>query len=524
MPLLPKGKPYGLRLTHRHASDITAPVRVSSYITAHKLAEQPYSILLHGYTGALDKVPETVASRLLLFRGEDGFDGAAALGLADSTLQALESRGYLTSLSHAEERNLVERITRTIHDRDLATSVTGFMLVPSYRCNLRCPYCFQTHDMHAGCGQFGDILTRQQVDQAFAIYDNLSAPGSMAAKMGLIDATSDVQRDVFATGGDDISLFGGEPLCRDTSEIVRYVLGSAQDRGKSLSAITNAVDLHLFEDILGPHKLSRLQITLDGNRQSHDRRRVGPGFPKTFDIITDHIQLALDSGVRTTVRINIDAANSSAFEELSELFETRGWTSYKHFWAYAAALHQERQRTDPLDRADLVQITMGKFAAEPVHTPIGSYERVAQDLLTSLLGSSGYPFQRSVFCSAETGLLIFDPLGDVYSCWEDIGYVENRVGTYGPQGLSLGSNAASWLSRFPGAIEECINCPYALIHTSGCAAHARKQSGTILASACEGFKEYFPSTLAALYGRFETSLMQWMPPTSDSGGLRPPGL
>jgi uncharacterized protein len=102
---------------------------------------------------------------------------------------------------------------------------------------------------------------------------------------------------------------------------------------------------------------------------------------------------------------------------------------------------------------------------------------------------------------------MFDPLGDVYSCWEDIGDLAKRVATYGPDGLTfVGDTGRDWLNRFPGAIEQCSSCPYALVHRAGCGKHAHTQSGTIFASACEEFQTYFPTTLLVGFQQIERKL------------------
>ena len=146
---------------------------------------------------------------------------------------------------------------------------------------------------------------------------------------------------------------------------------------------------------------------------------------------------------------------------------------------------------------------------EPTNrTPAGDQYSLGCTLYFALAGR--YPFADggSTFCGAEGGMLIFDCLGDVYSCWEQAGHPDKRTGTYGTDGLHLDRAAASaWLNRFPGTIDECLGCPYALIHKSGCADVALRQSGSIFAPACESFKEYFPRTLAAAWQRCEDELL-----------------
>ena len=105
-------------------------------------------------------------------------------------------------------------------------------------------------------------------------------------------------------------------------------------------------------------------------------------------------------------------------------------------------------------------------------------------------------------------MVMFDPHGDVYACWEEIGSKERRIGQYHGGVLKLEDEAArAWLSRFPGAIEQCSRCPYALIHTSGCANHARAANDTIFAAACEGFQTHFPRSLADQYSAIEATAL-----------------
>ncbi len=44
-------------------------------------------------------------------------------------------------------------------------------------------------------------------------------------------------------------------------------------RSYSFSAVTNGYDLHHFTDLLGPKEIRRLQITLDGEEENHNRNR-----------------------------------------------------------------------------------------------------------------------------------------------------------------------------------------------------------------------------------------------------------
>lgn len=481
-------------------------MRVSSYTIGAPLSDGRFYVLMHGLTGAVDKVPHALGEFLVEQRGMSDATSAppiASLGANDQ--EQLRQRGYLTTLTLEEERQLLIRVAATIHEMDLAESPTGFMFIPAYICNLRCPYCFQPHEMHAGRGRFGGILTREQVDQGFEIIDQFTGRGTLPRTLGLCSGTKPAKAPLGEAS--DIGLFGGEPLRAQTYEIVAYIVEQARRRGRRVSAITNGVELENFVPLLSPEGLRELQITLDGTAGLHDRRRVGPGFHKTFERIADNIDLALRHGVTVSLRMNVDATNAAEVRNLDAFCRARGWHDNPLFNANAAAVTPEGRHKELVTRTQLVQLT--RALRLQVGPGFGSYERYAKDtLLNCVTANGGFPFSRIANCAAETGLLMFDPLGDVYSCWEEIGNPVRRVGTYGPDGILFEhAIAKEWLTRFPGAIEDCSRCPYALIHSSGCAMHARAISGTMFAAACESFKEYFPETLADAYEEFEAGLL-----------------
>jgi uncharacterized protein len=508
-------------------------MRVSSYLISAPIRSQPFSILLHGLTGALDKVPIAVGNALLENRGKPCPVGIAEL-LGPGALAHLRSRGYLTDLSHAEERSALIDIAKALHQTDLAMAPTNFMIIPTYRCNLRCPYCFQSHDLHAGKGRFVTVMDEAMADAAFATMDGLRTRGAAPRAAGFVEGSLP---DLPASPR-RIGLFGGEPLCAETVPIIGHIAQLAARRGDSLSATTNGVQLELFAELLGrgAGRIEEVQITLDGPRSAHDKRRVGPDFARTFDRIAENVDLALADGVQVALRLNIDSANPHAVEDLDGFFDDRGWTKHPLFMAYAAVVHDvgprdpvlrsaevpdagaagvrkhaKRYRAGTLGEAELAALA-AELRARPGGSSISSYDRYAKDVIRSCLRGDPYPFKQGGNCSAEVGLLMFDCFGDVYSCWEEAGHRERRIGTYDECGLRFDRDiAAQWFARFPGAIEQCSDCPYALIHSSGCAKHALDQAGTTLAAACESFQVYFPPTLAESWRSAEEQILSTAP-------------
>ncbi|WP_344420771.1 radical SAM protein [Streptomyces lavendulocolor] len=479
---------------------------MSSYVIGAPLADERFFLLLHGIRGSLDKVATTTGAYLVENRGEIA---AAPPWDSGGRIEAhLKERGYLTDLSQEQERGLMVDTATALHEVDLASNPPSFVFVPAYTCNLRCPYCYQSHEMHAGKGDFATVMTRERVDEAFRVIDGFDRPGAVARHLDLLPPSG---KDVSQAGAvGKLGLFGGEPLQEATREIVGYIVERARNRGSALWAITNGVQLDLFADLLGPDGLAELQITLDGMADLHDSRRVGPRFRHTFHKIVENIDRALDADVRVRVRMNVDRSNADHVARLNDLFMERGWDEHPSFSAAAAVVTGEAKHEQLVSPADLMELT--RALRTDGTSCVSSYEGHALNIIRRAIAES-YPFQRAVNCSAETGLLMFDPRGDLYGCWDEVGLIGRRIGRYGGGVLDLDEEVVrNWLSRFPGAIEQCSRCPYALIHTSGCANTARVDSGSIFAAACEGFQAYFPRSLAESYDEIEHQLLGNMPP------------
>ena len=293
--------------------------RVSSYTICVNLPEEPdYSLLVHGYTGAIDRVNKKVAQLMKsqIVISEDTFD---QLPCSKETIRTLMKRGYLTSRSPVEEREYVHSMANFLHHNSSRSSAS-FLFLVAYDCNFRCPYCFENDISSHGKGWSKQVFTKEMVDRAY-------------------QAMCEIQPNK-AMHGKSITLYGGEPLLATNKEIVRYIVDEGLKRGYIFSAITNGYDLHHFTDLLGPKKIRRLQITLDGEEENHNRKRPHYRAGDSFDVIMKNVALALSLDVQISMRINTDYDNVDILPALFDLFKNRGFTDYPKFSAYSALVHQ----------------------------------------------------------------------------------------------------------------------------------------------------------------------------------------
>ena len=104
-------------------------LRTSSYLIPVKLESEPGKyMLIHGYTGAIDIVTESLLKKIQA--------AASGVDLPEDTLQALIKRGYITTRSQEEEYAYVARMAKALHKKDYLL-YTNFTWVVTYNSSLK---------------------------------------------------------------------------------------------------------------------------------------------------------------------------------------------------------------------------------------------------------------------------------------------------------------------------------------------------------------------------------------------------
>jgi uncharacterized protein len=172
----------------------------------------------------------------------------------------------------------------------LTSSRLHLILMPTEACNFRCVYCYETF--------------RQKRMQPWVVTGVKRLLGRRAA--GLLHLT--------------LSWFGGEPLlaCDVIEDVMEHVAGLRD----SMPALSIASDITTNGYLLDPARAERLlrlgitqyQISFDGPREWHDRKRIRPGGRGTFDRIWENLGALRDLNrpFRVTVRLHVDRENEAA--------------------------------------------------------------------------------------------------------------------------------------------------------------------------------------------------------------------
>lgn len=411
-------------------------LRVSSYIIPTQVADDKY-ILVHGYSGAIDIVSGEIGKFLSVNRNKDVLSDNL---LNKEAVDYLMSRKYLVEKTQQEELEYVERLSNAIFSKDKILDAS-FTFIVTYNCNFRCPYCFEqnnTRDLYT------HTLTKDAVDKAYSAIDKIIA--------------SRVKSNRYLT------LFGGEPLLKENLGIVEYIVSEGKKRNFNFVAITNGFELEHFSHLLGTEGgIQIIQITLDGYDKYHDEKRPHYQEVPTFFTIIKNIELALEKSVKVTVRFNADKHNRGQIPKLENYFREKGLFNYENFSFYVSRLVNYDETKDDSD-----------FFSQSEFYRLGEdtsnlHDFSAYDILANAIQNHKPIHYKANFCRAQICGHVFDPLYDIYPCWEIVGDKNNSIGDYSNGEICLHPDKVQiWRNKNVLSYEKCKLCPAALICGGGC--------------------------------------------------------
>jgi uncharacterized protein len=441
-------------------------LRKSSYTISVKLeSEDDKYMLLHGYTGAI----------VIAYIDNINKPQPDCIQVSEATLEALATRGYLTMKTTDEEVEYVRKLADLLHQKEKILH-KNFVFLVAYDCNFRCPYCYESKILKDSRQWSRKVFDREMVDKA---YDALVTIGG--------------DRKLHSS---KIILYGGEPLLAQNKNIVEYIVRKGHDLGYNFMAVTNGYDLDSYIDLLTPDMINFLQITIDGMREKHDKRRIHYPSKKSFDKIIANIGLALNQSVNVGIRVNTDGNNFSDLDKLDQMFDELGYyTKEKAKLFINSALLSNRNLNQSLENnATLDFINQEEFNNK--HNDLNfkhqcSVTAVADLLLRSMRSKSRINFS-SIFCAAQSGSYILDPFGDIYCCWEDVGRIKGAIGNYNnANSIEWTTIRDMWQSKNIGISSECVLCKYAFFCRGGCLSQGFINKGVHEPGYCNYFSNTF---------------------------------
>jgi uncharacterized protein len=452
--------------------------RLSPYTIFTQLVDNNF-ILVHGYTGAIDMVNKKIANYLKTNKNDcNQFN----FPFSEDTWNRLIKRGYITNKSKDDEIAVVKKMANLIHQKNKVL-FKHFGFVVSYDCNFRCPYCYEKQISKGGSNWSKKIFTVEMVDKAYETMLKIEARKELHSKT--------------------ILLYGGEPLLKENKEIVKYIITKGKLLGYSFMAITNGYDLNEFEELLSSDQICALQVTIDGNKELHDQRRLHYITGESFDKITDNIAIALKHGVKVTVRINTDNRTFNDLNTLKEIFDNKGYTDNRLFQIYSALLFDYEKDIESENNAindsnvDFIQrksFNKKHFQSENQYhfEDNGTYQKLSSAIKNHTL----LKFD-SNYCASQYGTYLFDPYGDIYGCWESVGNKDTKIGSF--ISFTLNETLKKWHSRNVGVSKNCSICKYLFLCRGGCANKAIRLGGGFDSSYCDHYPDTFSTVVNKVY-------------------------
>lgn len=488
----------------RAQSQENRKLRASSYIIFVDLPNTSEEMLLvQGYTGAYDIVSQKVATFIRSL--ETGKTPRPLYGMwtpappingevawpSEQTITLLKRRGYLTEKTVEEEEALFSKVANSLHAAHVR-AMPGYVLMPTYDCNLRCAYCFQDH---------------MRTNPA---YNHLLHGMSKSMINRIVAGMQDIEKNHDIPPPEhyvrSITFFGGEPLLARNRHIIDYIIEKVRSIGNAaFSAISNATELDAYQDLLNPDGIRQIQVTIDGPAVEHDKRRIYADGSGSYERIARNVSMALEQGVQINLRMNIDRNNIQFLPPFAEEILARGWDKYPHFSAYTAPIHAANENVEvkttfnswTLDKA-LNELRLHHPAMQVIRRPDDSLK----DMARRLIENQGTPFHHSQFCGAHSSMYVIDPFGDVYACWERTGDKNIRIGSITREGTYEVASQLSqmWRSRNVTTNKICRQCRYALNCGGGCAVLAEGgREGTMFTNHCDGYAARFRASVAEAY-------------------------
>jgi uncharacterized protein len=438
------------------------------YVTRYMISypiNREYELLLNTLSGAVDIVTRKECEDIERIRNGGSVND-------ESLLNQLKDRKYIFE-DHQEEQELLNKIFGVCSQFDAGS--IDYIICPTYRCNLACRYCFER-----------DLISAKSATMTQKVVENV---------LKAISAIGNIHSERTRSR---ITLFGGEPLLNmKTRRIIKKVFQEAENTSQSVSIVTNGVNLRKHMDILNRYKdsIERIQVTVDGPKHIHDRRRVFPSGKGSFDEIIEGIESAFEAGFPLHLRVNVDAENLEFVPDLGEFIISKGWNDSNQFVADIAPVTDHLcSNTIPnlLPEHEIVGKTLRLLDTHPEHMRVFRLRtfRILNHIarvfgfLTDNVEFEDIPS----FYYCETNYMpyyVFGAEGLIYPCSECIGKENFAIGRAHPDFFLDEGKEAGWKNRNVLTIPRCRECVYLTLCGGGCAFSSLANNGSLYIPMCE---------------------------------------
>lgn len=352
------------------------------------------------------------------------------LRLGDSLVDG----GFIVGDS-VEERSTLKAAYWSQRDA-IETGDLSLTISPTVSCNFRCSYCFEEHPER--------YFSEQDIDSLSSFVEaNLSDGGSLG-----------------------VVWFGGEPLrgFEQMVEIHRRLSLISSEKGASFhnSMITNGSLISGERRAWVTENIDSVQITIDGPREIHDKRRITINGKGSYDLILRNLKQYAPH-VDTCVRINVDKRNLAFVDELLDRLVDAGLHQF-----VSVDIGHLQSYTDACG-GGLSQNSLSKEESARARVQL-VYELCRRGFMRSL---PKLPSPKNTYlCVADNpNGYVVSPGSLVFGCWNELSNPLSKASGVLVDGVVETSNEAiqqEWAQYDPFAHQECQTCKVQPLCKGGC--------------------------------------------------------
>lgn len=363
-----------------------------------------------------------------------------------------------SSLYNAYEKRFSELQKQMKNEEELTV-----VLIPSYRCNMECEYCYEGHQKRK------------------------SKVMSYVEKNEIIEMISQKYLKKI-----NFVLLGGEPIYGENLYFFKEFFCDVKNTGLNyqISCVSNGLEIIDNFGIIKEIGISRFQITIDGLEEVHNRRKKSKISGKNpFKEACHSISKLLENNIEVDLRINIDQYNANQINGIAELIQDRGWNEEEGFTAY---IYPVTYSGNDEKKEYFTEVQILKRVLEiikPEYEELFELDFHGIEFINTILSDNIF-VPKTQFCASCINQMVFDGNGNIYTCWWGANNKTFSVGKYQNQQLEVNNQQLeAWKKHSVNTIKKCISCKYRYICGGGCVFKAYLNHGNLNDGNCAEFYE-----------------------------------
>jgi len=328
-------------------------------------------------------------------------------------------------------------------------------IAPTMDCNFACPYCYENRRKGKMSKEVQDALIKYVEETVTSGVTNI-----------------------------DISWYGGEPLlCVDMVESLSKRLTKVANDNKcnlKMHMVTNGYLLNSeIVELLDEIGITKLQITIDGLKEHHDKSRPLRDGRGTYDKIIENLSLFEESPIAVVIRMNVDNNNFVDFARLKEIIKG---LENPNIDIYASPVEDINK-----DTVNKVSEFMSTNEFEEFTIKLCDDGSLSPEDFSVM-------DDRYCFCTAETeNCYVVDELGNFYKCWDEVGRPEHKCFNILDSENINYSIIAKYVADDPFSDIKCKDCKFLPLCFGGCKFQKNNLNKSVCGFTDESLKKYIES-------------------------------